>query len=117
MSYQIEILSDDEFLTSDLWIRPLQFTGGDFGGMDYTEGSTHGCLINNFKWANIQEVLGPCWLDGTKTISETGYGERYEFARGELPRNHFYSSDEIARMNGYSLKQFMENNAESEVAE
>jgi hypothetical protein len=74
MSYKVEILDQDEYLTSDLYIRPLSDHSGWLERPD-----------NYYDWKPIGDVIGECWFEsGKRKIKELMSGDiklHYEFMR------------------------------------
>jgi hypothetical protein len=75
MSYKIEILDQEEYLTSDLYVRPLN----DYVGMFHRPD-------NYYSWKPIGEVLGEYWFEsGKRQLKELTNGDGpplyYEFMR------------------------------------
>jgi len=95
--YQINILGLDDYLKKGMYCRPLQFTCGDFGGMDYVETSTHGLPLNNFKWAPIGSALGEYWLKGDKKVKDFNRYDEWEFAEGDIPKEHILDILDIGK--------------------
>ena len=91
MSYNITLLEDCDILAKnrEIYCRPLIFNGGydnEYHERSYLSGSP----VNNFKWAPVEEVLGDCWLDGTKTVGQIIdiLNKEMEFVMGQLPKYH-----------------------------
>ena len=74
MAFTVEILEDDDFLTPNLFARPLSDYGGMFDRPD-----------DYYAWKPIYQVLGPCWFENSdRKIKELHVGRiklHYEFMK------------------------------------
>lgn len=91
MAYSITLLEENDIVKKDkhIYCRPLEFNGG-YDNEYYERSHLGGSPINNFKWAPVEEVLGVCWLDGTKTVGQLLdiLNREMEFVTGNLPKYH-----------------------------
>ena len=90
MSYNVQILGEDEIITEDLFIRPLTFSSTGLSDTHFTTNCFSDSPINNYKWTKVLRCLGKYWLG--KTVGEYNEGTSipYEFVRGELPASHIF---------------------------
>lgn len=86
----ISILENHDIILPTDWCRPLQITSMSGGRSDNYSFDAFGRPENNARWAQVDRVVGECWIGGTVgayRLATTKFGDT-EFLRGQPPLHH-----------------------------
>ena len=94
MAITVQLLTEDDCLQPEDWVRPLKTTPNDMGGdARINSFSTYGGRpLNHLKWVRAGDVFSERWMG--LTLKELGQeykrfgGFTYEVVRGDLPATH-----------------------------
>lgn len=99
------ILSDDDIIEEDTFIRPLAYSYESAYSDRITTKTLYGTPVNNLQWAPVKAVLGPNWIG--RQVGEFSSAQRsvdpsipYKDARSHefainVPTNHALAEDAI----------------------
>lgn len=94
MAIMLQLLTEEDRLQPDDWVRPLEAAPDSLGGEARINSfSTYGgSPLNHLKWVRAGDVFGERWLGLTlKELDEQHErfgGFTYEVVRGDLPAAH-----------------------------
>ena len=90
----VQILEETDTIHPDDWCRPLaliSMSGGHSDSYSF-ESCYSGAPENNVKWVRVKEILGECWYGKKVESLHKRLQLKYEFCRGDLPKQHTMKS-------------------------